>query len=445
MNSDNFGKIELNTIVSLAKRRGFIFTSGEIYGGLRSVRDYGPAGVELKRNIKDKWWHDFVSARADVVGVDTAILTHPQMMVASGHAESFVDELAECPKCKKRYRADEVDSQCPACKIALQDKRNFNLMFDTYLGAVRDDASRAYLRPETAQGIFVNFANVATTSRVKLPFGIGQIGKAFRNEITPGGFTFRMREFEQMELEFFCEPREAQKWFEYWTQASYDWFRKIGIKAENLRLREHTKDELPHYAANSTDIEYQFPWGWGELESIANRTEHDLSRHIQFSGKDLSVTDPATNERIVPYVVEPSMGADRTALAVLIDAYTEEQLEKDTRTVLKFHPAVAPFTVAVLPLSRSDKLVPTAHKVRDALAEKFVCQYDDSQSIGRRYRRQDELGTPLCVTIDFETIEADDSVTIRNRDTMQQVRVPIENLHSAINQELEVFYASFAK
>lgn len=438
-----FTQVELNTIASLCKRRGFVFASGDIYGGLNSVRDYGPAGVELKRNIKDVWWRDFVSRRADIVGLDSAILTHAQMMAASGHAQHFTDTLAECAKCKKRYRVETGDGDCPDCGVALQGRREFNLMFETHLGAVQNDASRVYLRPETAQGIFTNFNNIITATNKKLPFGVAQIGKAFRNEITPGGFTFRMREFEQMEIEFFCAPADAPKWFDYWVEESRAWCVKIGFRNANIRLRKHTKDEMPHYAANSTDLEYKFPWDWGELESVANRADHDLTRHSSVSGKDLSYFDAAAEKRFTPYVVEPSMGVDRLALALIIDAYDEETLERDKRVVLRFHPDIAPFKLAVLPLSRSDKLTPTARRTHELLLADFNCLYDDTQSIGKRYRRQDELGTPLCVTIDFDTVENDGKVTIRNRDSMAQVRVALDNLRAAVADQLQNMRAEF--
>ncbi|MEX0762270.1 MAG: glycine--tRNA ligase [Dehalococcoidia bacterium] len=429
--------IDLNTLVSLSKRRGFVFQSSEIYGGVGSVWDYGPVGVELKRNVKDAWWRSMVRERDDVVGLDAAILMHPEVWVASGHASSFSDPLVDCKECRRRFRADHVDgSVCPECGGELSEPRQFNLMFETHMGPVQGDASRVYLRPETAQGIFVNFDNVQTTTRKKLPFGIAQIGKSFRNEITPGNFIFRTREFEQMEMEYFCKPGEDDDLHRYWIDFSMNWFKRYGIRGDKLMVREHGKDELPHYSKASADVEYEFPWGWGELETISNRTDFDLKAHAEHSGKDLSYFDNETNERFVPYVVEPAMGADRSSLAFLADAYDEEGEGKDKRVVLRFHPDIAPYSVAVLPLSRNEKLVPKAREVHGLLRPLFSTQYDDSQSIGRRYRRQDEIGTALCVTVDFETVENDNAVTIRNRDSMEQIRVPIENLVTAVRDQL---------
>jgi len=427
----------LDTLVSLAKRRGFVFPSSEIYGGLSSVWDYGPVGVELKRNVKDAWWKSMVRERDDVVGMDASILMHPDIWVASGHVDSFSDPLVECESCHKRFRQDQLtDNVCPECGGEFGEPRQFNLMFKTFIGPVEDDTSTVYLRPETAQAIFVNFENVQTTSRKKIPFGIAQIGKSFRNEITPGNFTFRTREFEQMELEFFCEPGTDEKWYEYWMNFSIDWFKSHGIRNEKLTLRKHERDELPHYSKASSDVEYEFPWGWGELETISNRTDFDLKAHTTKSGKDISYFDDQQKKRFVPYIIEPSMGADRSALAFLADAYDEEGEGKEKRSVLRFHPDIAPFQIAVLPLSRNDKLVPTTRRVYDILRPHFNTQYDDSQSIGRRYRRQDEIGTPLCVTVDFETVEDDDAVTIRNRDNMEQIRVGIDSIEPAIRDQL---------
>ena len=427
----------LDTLVSLAKRRGFVFPSSEIYGGLSSVWDYGPVGVELKRNVKDAWWKSMVRERDDVVGMDASILMHPDIWVASGHVDSFSDPLVECESCHKRFRQDQLtDNVCPECGGEFGEPRQFNLMFKTFIGPVEDDTSTVYLRPETAQGIFINFNNVLTSTRKKIPFGIAQIGKSFRNEITPGNFTFRTREFEQMELEFFCEPGTDEKWYEYWMNFSIDWFKSHGIRNEKLTLRKHEKDELPHYSKASSDVEYEFPWGWGELETISNRTDFDLKAHTTKSGKDISYFDDQQKKRFVPYIIEPSMGADRSALAFLADAYDEEGEGKEKRSVLRFHPDIAPFQIAVLPLSRNEKLVPTARRVYDILRPHFNTQYDDSQSIGRRYRRQDEIGTPLCVTVDFETVENDDAVTIRNRDNMEQIRVGIDSIEPAIRDQL---------
>jgi len=435
----NLTGTSLETLVSLSKRRGFVFQSSEIYGGLSSVWDYGPVGVELKRNVKDAWWKSMVRERDDVVGMDASILMHPDVWVASGHLENFTDPLVECVECHRRYRADQLESDvCPNCGGAFGEPRQFNLMFKTFMGALEEAANTVYLRPETAQAMFVNFENVQTTSRKKIPFGIAQIGKSFRNEITPGNFFFRTREFEQMEMEYFCEPGTDDEWYDYWINFSMNWFKSHGIRSEKLTLRHHDPDELPHYSKASADIDYEFPWGWDELETISNRTDFDLKAHARKTGKDISYFDDQQKKRYVPFVVEPAMGADRSVLAFLADAYDEEGEGKQRRVVLRFHPDIAPFQIAVLPLSRNDRLVPTAQRVYGVLRSHFNTQYDDSQSIGRRYRRQDEIGTPLCVTVDFETVDEDDAVTIRNRDTMEQVRVPIENLEAAIRDQLDM-------
>ncbi len=430
--------VDLEKIVSLAKRRGFVFQSSEIYGGLGSTWDFGPLGVEMKRNVKDAWWRAMVRERNDIVGLDAAILMHPDVWEASGHVGGFTDPLVQCEgDCKERFRADTIDTDvCPNCGGKLGDARQFNLLFKTFMGPVEDSSAQIWLRPETAQGIFVNFDNVSTTSRKKIPFGIAQIGKSFRNEITPGNFIFRTREFEQMEMEFFCHPSTVDEWFRYWVDFSMGFFKRYGIRPEFLREREHTVEERPHYAAAAADIEYKFSFGWSELETINNRGDHDLAAHQEKSGKDLSYFDQQENERFTPYVVEPAMGADRTMLAMLVDAYDEEEGEKEPRTVLRLHPDISPMTVAVLPLSRNDKLSPTAQKVFDIVSKDRTTQYDDTQSIGRRYRRQDEAGTPLCVTVDFDTID-DDAVTIRNRDSMKQIRVPIENLNAALTDQID--------
>lgn len=440
-------RVDLDTLVSLSKRRGIVFQSSEIYGGVGSVWDYGPIGVELKRNVKNLWWQAMVRERDDIVGLDAAILMNPEVWAASGHISNFTDPMVECKKCHHRFRVDNIQGKaCPDCAGELTEPRMFNLMFKTFMGAVEEEAAVVYLRPETAQGIFVNFSNVQQTTRRKLPFGIAQIGKSFRNEITPGNFIFRTREFEQMEMEFFCKPGTDEEWHRFWIHFSVDFFKRYGIRGEKLRVRHHEESELPHYSTGSADVEYEFPWGWGELETISDRTDFDLKAHMRRSGKDLSYFDEETKERYVPFVIEPAMGADRTALAFLADAYDEEEAAPaegpgkagDKRVVLRFHPDIAPVTVAVLPLSRNEKLVPTAKKVHDILRPLFNTQYDDSQSIGRRYRRQDEIGTPLCVTVDFETVEKDDSVTIRNRDLMTQVRVPIARLAEAVREQLDV-------
>ena len=431
--------VELETIVSLAKRRGFVFQSSEIYGGLGSTWDFGPLGVEMKRNVKDAWWRAMVRERDDIVGIDAAILMHPEVWVASGHVAGFADPLVECHgECHKRFRADEIDGdKCPDCGGELGEPRQFNLMFKTFMGPVEDEAAQVFLRPETAQGIFVNFENVVNASRRKVPFGIAQIGKSFRNEITPGNFIYRTREFEQMEMEFFVHPGEADKWFRHWIDFSMGFFTRLGLRHQFLREREHTDAERPHYARAAVDIEYRFSFGWSELETINNRGDYDLKNHSRHSGRDLSYFDDQAKERFVPHVIEPAMGVDRTVLAMLCDAYDEESGDKETRTVLRLHPDIAPVTVAVLPLSRNEKLVPTAHKVHEIVRPHWTTQYDDSQSIGRRYRRQDEIGTPLCVTVDFETVEKDSAVTIRDRDSMEQIRVPIDNLKAAVEDRLE--------
>lgn len=444
----NLQNVELDTIVSLCKRRGFIFQSSEIYGGLGSLYDYGPAGVELKRNVKDQWWKAFVRDRDDIVGIDASILMHPNVWVASGHVDSFTDPLVECGICKRRFREDMLETPgCPDCANGgkLGEPRLFNLMFKTHIGPVDDGDNVVYLRPETAQAMFVDFDNVVKSSRVRVPFGIAQQGKSFRNEITPGNFTFRTREFEQMEMEFFCEPGTDDDWHRYWIEFSFDWFSRFGLRADKLRVREHGSDELPHYSKASADIEFLFPWGWGELETISNRTDYDLGAHIAKSGKDLAYHDQPNNRRYVPYVVEPAMGADRSALAFIVDAYDEETVNDDTRVVLRFHPKIAPFEVAVLPLSRNDRLTPTSRQVYDAVRGHFNAQYDETQSIGRRYRRQDEIGTPLCVTVDFDTVESDSAVTVRNRDTMEQERVQISELVPTLHRHLSEMTDEFSK
>jgi glycyl-tRNA synthetase len=437
-------KVDMEKIVSLCKRRGFIFPSSEIYGGLASCWDYGPMGVELKRNVKDAWWKAIVQDRDDVVGLDTSIMMHPGVWAASGHIDSFTDPLVECKSCHLRWRADTVEGgKCPKCGGELTEPRMFNLMFKTFMGPVEEGASIVYLRPETAQGIFVNFENVVTTSRKKLPLGIAQIGKSFRNEITPGNFIFRTREFEHMELEYFVRPGTDEKWLDYWVKERFDWYVKLGVRKENLRLRQHGRDELAHYAKDCYDVEYLFPMGWSELEGIANRGDFDLTQHAKCSGKELSYYDAEAGEKYVPYVIEPSAGVDRSVLAFIVDAYDEEEVEKEKRTVLHLNPSLAPIKVAVLPLSRNEKLTPLAKELFRQLCPSFMADYDDSQSIGRRYRRQDEIGTPFCVTIDFESLE-DKQVTVRDRDSLAQIRVPIEGLRKVIEAKLkgEAFDAS---
>jgi glycyl-tRNA synthetase len=430
-------KVDMDKIVSLCKRRGLIFPSSEIYGGLASCWDYGPMGVELKRNVKEVWWKAVVQERDDVVGLDTSIMMHPGVWAASGHIDSFTDPLVECKSCHLRWRADTIEGKgCPKCGGELTEPRMFNLMFKTFMGPVEEEASIVYLRPETAQGIFVNFENVVTTSRKKLPLGIAQIGKSFRNEITPGNFIFRTREFEHMELEYFVKPGTDEKWLDYWVKERFDWYVKLGIRKDNLHLRQHGKDELAHYAKDCYDIEYLFPMGWSELEGIANRGDFDLTQHAKCSGKELSYYDAEAGEKYVPYVIEPSAGVDRSVLAFLVDAYDEEEVEGEKRTVLHLHHSLAPIKVAVLPLSRNEKLTPLAKEVYKQLCPNFVTDYDDSQSIGRRYRRQDEIGTPFCVTVDFESLE-DKQVTIRERDSLAQIRVPIGELKKVIEAKLK--------
>jgi glycyl-tRNA synthetase len=431
--------VDMETIVSLCKRRGFVFPSAEIYGGFANTWDYGPLGAELRRNIREAWWKAMVQERDDVVGIEAALITNPQVWVGSGHVESFSDPLVECRNCHSRFRADKLASDvCPDCGAVGQftEPRQFNLMFKTFVGPVEDEAAVAYLPPETAQGMFVNFENVQTTTRKKLPFGIAQIRKSFRNEITPGNFIFRTREFEQMEMEYFCRPGTDLHWYDYWRQERFNWYKRIGVRAENLRLREYAPEELAHYSSATTDIEYRFPMGWDELEGIADRTDYDLKRHSAHSGKPITYFDEETKEHIVPYVVEPAAGLDRVLLVLLLDAYREERVRDETRVVLKLHPWMAPVKVAVLPLSRNEKLVPTAREVHAIVRKHWPSQYDDAQSIGRRYRRQDEIGTPYCVTVDFETVDQDRAVTIRDRDTMEQVRVPIANLVDALREKL---------
>ena len=440
---------DMEKVLSISKRRGFLFQSSEIYGGLNATWDYGPLGVELKRNVKDAWWHSVVRGRDDMVGLDAAILMNPQVWVTSGHVENFSDPLVECKSCHTRFRADDLQdgSSCPKCGGELTDRRHFNLMFKTFMGPVEETASQVYLRPETAQGIFVNFANVLVATRRKLPFGIAQIGKAFRNEITPGNTTFRTREFEQMEIEYFVQPGTDEGWLNTWVEERLSWYVKYGIRRENLRLRRHDNDELAHYAKDCYDIEYRYPWGWAELEGIANRTDFDLRSHGEASGQDLTYFNDETKERYYPYVIEPSGGVDRAALSFLLDAYDEEKEppagsgqassgKEETRVVLRFHNHIAPIKAAVLPLSRNEKLVPTAREVHALLRQHFSTQYDDAQSIGRRYRRQDEIGTPYCVTVDFQTLD-DKMVTIRDRDSMQQIRVPLADLVPVLKDKLE--------
>jgi len=458
---------KMDGVVNLCKRRGFVFPSSEIYGGLGSTWDYGPIGVLLKNNIKAEWWKSIVQQRDDIVGLDAAIMMHPDVWKASGHVDSFTDPMVDCRECKRRFRADhlvesyrveedavqrsqeELESLekalenivCPECGGALTPMRQFNMMFKTYMGPVEESAAVVYLRPETAQGIFVNFKNVLNSTRKKLPFGIAQIGKSFRNEITPGNFIFRTREFEQMEVEYFTRPEEADEWHKYWLDERFNWYIGLGIKQENLRLRPHGKDELAFYARACSDVEYNFPMGWSELEGIANRTDYDLKQHMEMSGKDLSYFDEETQERIVPYVIEPSGGVDRALLAFLCDAYEEieggrGEAGAEVEVVLRLHPKLSPIKIAVLPLVRKSDLPQIARKLYEDLKKCFPADYDEVRSIGRRYRRQDEIGTPWCATVDFQTLE-DHAVTIRDRDTMQQVRVSLDKVKDWIRDRLD--------
>ena len=454
----------MEKIVALCKSRGFVFQGSEIYGGLANSWDYGPIGSELKKNIKDAWWQKFIRENKYNVGIDAAIIMNPEVWVTTGHVGGFSDPLIDCKVCKTRHRADKLIEEwsfkngeqvsgldgwsneelvnyikennipCPDCgKNDFTDIRKFNLMFKTFMGVTEDAKSEVYLRPETAQGMFVNFKNVQRATRGKMPMGIGQMGRSFRNEITPGNFIFRTREFEQMELEFFCKPGTDLEWYEYWKEFCKNWLISIGIKEKNLRMREHSKEELSFYSKGTTDIEYLFPFGWGELWGIADRTDYDLSRHMEASKTDLTYLDPETNEKYVPYCVEPAVGVDRIFLTVLCDAYDEEEVAKgDVRTVLHLSPALAPFKAAVLPLSK--KLSEKATEVYDELSKKFNIEYDEAGSIGKRYRREDEIGTPYCITIDFETLE-DNAVTVRDRDTMEQIRLPISELEKFLEEK----------
>ncbi|MEY3316454.1 MAG: glycyl-tRNA synthetase [Actinomycetota bacterium] len=429
---------DLDQVVNLCKRRGFVYPSGEIYGGFRSSYDYGPLGSLMLRNVKEAWVRTMVQQRDDVVLIDAAILGAPQVFEASGHLSNFSDPLVDCTVCKRRFRQDQIeDRDCPQSKKGCEftDARAFNLMFKTHAGPVEGEGATVYLRPETAQGMFVNFANVLQTSRKKPPFGIAQVGKSFRNEITPGNFIFRTREFEQMELEFFVPPSESAQWYDYWCKSRLQWYIDYGIPADMLRIREHAKDELSHYSAGTSDIEFLFPWGWGELEGIAQRTDYDLKQHAEHSRQKLEYFDQATNERYVPYVVEPAAGANRTMAAFLLAAYDEDIVNDEPRTVLRLHPRLAPFQVAVLPLSKKETLMPLAKQIHSMLGARYMCDFDETQAIGRRYRRQDEIGTPFCVTVDFDSLD-DNSVTIRERDSTAQNRVKIDSLMSELSHRL---------
>ena len=427
-----------DTIVNLAKNRGFVFPASEIYGGLRSSYDYGPLGTEMLRNVKEAWWRSMVRTRDDVVGIDSAIIQAPQVWEASGHIESFTDPLVECGNCNNRFRVDKLPDTdlCPNCgqRGTFGEAREFNLLFKTFMGPVEEAAATVYLRPETAQGIFTNFENVRRTSRKRLPFGIAQIGKSFRNEITPGQFVFRTREFEQMEMEYFCRPDEAQQWYDYWLAERYQWYLDLGISEERLRIRTHDPEELAHYAVGTADIEYEFPWGWDELEGIANRTDYDLRRHAEHSGQTLTYAEEG-EEPFFPYVIEPAGGATRTTFAFLIDAYDVDEVGGEERTVMRLDHRLAPIKVAVLPLSKKDDLVGVTEEVAAPLRGLWNIEVDVTQSIGRRYRRQDEINTPFCVTVDFETLE-DNAVTVRDRDTTEQVRLPITELVEHLTSRL---------
>jgi len=429
---------DLDQIVNLCKRRGFVYPSAEIYGGFRSSYDYGPLGSLMLRNVKEAWLRTMVQMRDDVVLIDAAILGPPQMYEASGHLANFSDPLVDCTVCKRRFREDHIETRdCPQAMKGCQftPARAFNLMFKTFAGPIEGAGAEVYMRPETAQGMFVNFSNVLQTSRKKPPFGIAQVGRSFRNEITPGNFIFRTREFEQMELEFFVPPAEGKKWYEYWCAERMNWYKNLGIPESMLRIRDHEADELSHYSAGTADVEFLFPWGWGELEGIAQRTNYDLTQHAEHSGQKLDYFDQATNERYVPYVIEPAAGANRTMAAFLLAAYDEDVVNDEPRTVLRLHPRLAPYKVAVLPLSKKDTLSPLAQQIFSTLSERYMVDYDETQAIGRRYRRQDEIGTPYCVTVDFDSLE-DNCVTIRERDTTQQERVPIADLALELHRRL---------
>jgi glycyl-tRNA synthetase len=418
----------LDKVINLAKRRGFVFASAEIYGGFRSTYDYGPLGVNMLRNVKQAWWTAMVQNRNDIVGLDAAILGPPAVWAASGHLETFTDPLVDCLQCKERWREDKINGVCPNCgSTSFTEARAFNLMFKTQAGPVEGEGATAYLRPETAQGMFTNFNNVLATTRKKPPFGIAQIGKSFRNEITPQNFVFRTREFEQMEMEYFVPPADAPQWHQYWIQQRYDWYIGLGIPSDKLRLYEHKKEDLSHYSKGTTDVEFAFPWGFDELEGVANRGDYDLTQHSNASGVKLEFFDQATNEHYTPYVIEPAAGATRAMMAFLLAAYHEDEVEGEVRTVLRLDWRLAPFQVAVLPLSKKPELEGVSEGVLAALRPHFMCDYDVTQSIGRRYRRQDEIGTPFCVTVDFDSLD-DQSVTVRDRDTTAQARVKIDDL-----------------
>jgi glycyl-tRNA synthetase len=435
-NSDSSMSKEMANIVSLCRRRGFIFQSSEIYGGLESCYDYGPLGVELKNNVKRFWWREMVQLNENIVGLDAAILMHPRVWEASGHVAHFTDPLVDCKACKHRFRADQLETEkCPDCGGELTEVRQFNLMFKTQMGAVAEAAEEVYLRPETAQGIYVNYQNVLNTSRQKVPFGIAQIGKAFRNEITPRNFTFRTREFEQAEMQFFVKPGTDMEWFEFWKEKRMNWYYRLGINKSKLHFHPHGKDELAHYALAAFDIEYEFAFGRKELEGIHNRSDYDLRQHQEYSKKNLTYFDDETRERYLPYIIETSAGVDRSVLTILMDAYEEQQLENDTRTVLHLAPTLAPVKAAIFPLVKRDGMPEMARKIYEDLAKRYMVYYDDGGAVGRRYRRQDEAGTPFCMTVDSQSLE-DQTVTIRDRDSMQQIRVAADKLVGWLDEKL---------
>jgi len=428
----------MDKLVSLSKRRGIVFQSSEIYGGINSCWDYGPVGVELKRNIKEFWWRSMVFWRNDIEGIDASIIMHPTVWKASGHVDNFTDPMVDCKQCKRRFRADEIEGdKCPVCGGELTKPRQFNLMFKTFMGPVQNETNSIYLRPETAQGIYVNFLNVQKASRKKIPFGVAQIGKAFRNEITPGNFIFRTREFEQMEMQYFVKPGTDEEFFEEWKATRMAWYKELGIRSEKLRFHQHGPDELAHYAKAAFDIEFEFPFGWKELEGIHNRTDFDLRRHQEFSGKDLRYFDDQTHERYIPYVIETSAGVDRTLLTVLSNAYQEEEVKGETRVVLKINPKISPIKIAVFPLIKKEGMPEIAQKIQADLQRKYKTFYDISGAIGRRYRRQDEIGTPYCITVDSQTLE-DQTVTVRDRDTMEQQRVASAQLLNYFRDKLDI-------
>ncbi|HZS15747.1 MAG TPA: glycine--tRNA ligase [Candidatus Dormibacteraeota bacterium] len=438
-------------LVSLSKQRGFVFQSSEIYGGINALYDFGPLGTRLRRNIRDSWWRRMIELRDDVEPIESSIIMHPRVWEASGHVQNFTDPLVDCTgKCRRRWREDHLEEErrvrgkdpsqrlCPECDGALTEARNFNLMFKTFAGPVEDASTQVWLRPETAQGMFVDFQQVVNATRARMPFGIAQIGKAFRNEITTGNFIFRVREFEIMEMEFFCKPGTDDEWFDYWQSEWRAWYvEDLGLRAGRLRMYEHPAEKRAHYSKGTFDVEYLFPFGWGELGGVANRTDYDLSRHQEYSGKDQSYLDPVSNERYLPYVIEPTTSVDRSMIAVMVDAYDREEVRGEERVVLRMHPDIAPFQVAVLPLSKKPELSEVAHRIEHDLRRSFATEYDETQSIGRRYRRQDEIGTPLAVTVDFDSLQ-DQAVTIRERDTMEQVRVPMAGLEAALREQLDV-------